>query len=104
MEENDLISREEAIKALCKAGCGSGYCGVSCDDVMAIERLPSVYPKWIPCSERLPEYGESVLCYFGEDEDFGVNHIIDDEDGEWFIDGATAWMPLPEPWRGEKDD
>lgn len=38
----DLIDRQEAIKALCKAGCDSGYCGVSCDDVMAIENLPSI--------------------------------------------------------------
>ncbi len=60
--------------------------------------------QWIPCSERLPEYGESVLCYFGTDEDFGVNHIIDEEDGEWFDDGVTAWMPLPEPPYKENSD
>jgi len=39
---NDLISRQAAIDALCKAGCGSKYCGISCDDVKAIEDLPSV--------------------------------------------------------------
>lgn len=38
----DLIDRQEAIKALCKAGCDSGHCGVSCDDVKAIENLPSI--------------------------------------------------------------
>lgn len=37
----DLIDRQEAIKALCRAGCGSGYCGESCDDVKAIENMPS---------------------------------------------------------------
>lgn len=63
----------------------------------AIDTAERLIPNWIPCSERLPEYGESVLCYFGTDEDFGVNHIIDEEDGEWFDDGVTAWMPLPEP-------
>lgn len=40
---SDLISRQAAIDALCKAGCG-GYCGISCDDVKAIELLPSVQP------------------------------------------------------------
>ena len=39
---DDLISRQAAIDALCKAGCGSKYCGISCDDVKAIEDLPSV--------------------------------------------------------------
>ena len=38
----DYISRQAAIDALCKVGCDSGHCGVSCDDVMAIEHLPSV--------------------------------------------------------------
>ena len=42
---SDLISRQAAIDAICKAGCGSGYCGVSCDDVKAIEQLQSVQPE-----------------------------------------------------------
>ena len=42
---DDLISRQAAIDALCKAGCGSGYCGISCDDVKAIEQLPSAQPE-----------------------------------------------------------
>ena len=57
--------------------------------------------QWILVTERLPEYGKSVLCYFAND-DYGVNHIIDEEDGEWLIDGVTAWQPLPEPPEEEK--
>lgn len=41
---DDLISRQAAIDALCKVGCGSGHCGISCDDVKAIEQLPSAQP------------------------------------------------------------
>lgn len=41
---SNLIDRHAAIIALCQAGCESGYCGVSCDDVKAIESLPSVVP------------------------------------------------------------
>ena len=59
--------------------------------------------RWIPVEERLPEYGESVLCYY-EDDDYGVNHIIDDEDGEWFIDGVVAWQPLPKPYERSEDE
>ena len=44
---SDLIDRQAAIDALCKAGCDSGYCGISCDDVKAIEQLPSAQPELI---------------------------------------------------------
>ena len=40
----DLISRQVAIDALCKAGCGCGYCGISCEDIAAIEELPAAQP------------------------------------------------------------
>ena len=54
--------------------------------------------KWIPCSERVPEYHEVVLvCY--KDRDIGINFIIDEEDKEWFEGGVVAWMPVPEPYK-----
>ena len=53
---------------------------------------------WIPCSERLPKYGEAVLTV-NEDEDYEINHVIDEDNGEWFFDDAIAWMPLPEPYK-----
>ena len=56
---------------------------------------------WIPCSERLPEYGVLVLTY--NTDDYCLNHIIDEETGEWFWDGANAWMPLPKPYKPKED-
>ena len=53
--------------------------------------------KWIPVEERLPEYGKEVLTYHSHG-DFYVNHLIDDENAEWFWDSVIAWMPLPEPY------
>ena len=50
--------------------------------------------RWTLCSYRLPEYGEAVLT-INDDEDYEVNHIIDEDNGEWFYEGAIAWMPLP---------
>lgn len=47
----NTIDRQAAIDALCKAGCGSGYCGVSCDDVKAIEQLPPAGPEIIACGD-----------------------------------------------------
>lgn len=75
-----------------------------------IEQLPSAQPEpqWIPCSERLPAYGEDVLisicgCC-------NVGHIVpvnEEEQYNWYFSGwyhlpndVDAWMPLPEPWRG----
>ena len=74
--------------------------------------------KWIPCSERMPENDmEEVLVWFeyfryGEYNRLfqmvGTSHTFR---GEWsgFINGSSgwrdlriiAWMPLPEPYKGE---
>ena len=53
-------------------------------------------PQWIPCSERLPKDGR-YLCDYGDCIDFGRV-----TNGEWYVDGVIAWMPLPEPWKGDK--
>lgn len=64
---------------------------------------PHSQPQWILCSERLPKYGQPVLTYNLEDDEYEVNHIIDEEDGEWFTYGVDAWMPLPEPYKEGKE-
>lgn len=76
-------------------------------------------PQWIPCSERLPyvEYGESdtvlTTCGYRDVEDTSVRWIrlLYFNGGNWcYPTGETyeakvyAWMPLPEPWRGESND
>lgn len=90
---SDLIRRQDAINAVIWSADEYGEWARE-----SIEKVPSAQA-WITTSEQLPEYGESVLCYY-EDDDYGVNHIIDDENGEWFIDGVVAWMPI-EPYREE---
>ena len=60
---------------------------------------PSAGNHWIPITVQIPEYGIEVLT-INVDGEYEINHIIDEEDGEWFFNGVTAWMPLPEVYKG----
>lgn len=47
----DLISRAEAIDAICNSACGSKFCGLPCDDVAALKALPYAQPEIIRCKD-----------------------------------------------------
>lgn len=84
------------------------------DNKPAIEQ-----PHWIPCSEKLPESYTDVLVWFeyfryGEYNCLYQTHGLGSYSAEyesWMINHETgwhklrviAWMPLPEPWRGEEE-
>jgi hypothetical protein len=80
---------------------------------------PSAQPGWIPCSERLPEDYTDVLVWFeyyryGDYnclyQMHGIGNYMAEYDS-WMINHETgwrelrvfAWMPLPAPWKGEKE-
>lgn len=75
---------------------------------MAIKALESE-PKWIPCSERLPEdSGEYLTFQCSADIKYGWYQVLCYDDG-WNCFGSNkknevkyvvAWMPLPKPWGG----
>ena len=98
-----LIYEEDAIDALMEILDRPNHAEFLYTDEIckALEDLPSAQPQWIPVTERLPEYGTEVVT-INKDDEYEINHVIDEEDGEWFFDGAVAWMPLPEPYKGEQ--
>jgi len=68
--------------------------------------------KWIPVSERLPKNGELVLFSTKTDRVFEGRFFVDKTELQWyaFRDKAfaynnvvTAWLPLPEPYKEEKE-
>lgn len=87
---------------------------------MAVQALKSS-PRWIPCSERLPEmheendytgrYEESNLVLICDASELHpqvhVGRCVKIEDKVWWktrewkvLDKVTAWMPLPETYSG----
>lgn len=131
MEYGDLISRQSAIDAI-EAYFGDLPIMGHYDMLQLIKKLPSAQPeqRWIPikwhdCTdEEREKYGFSndIVAVF--DCEMPNNHqsilvttshgcvyqdvcYIDDGyslDSGWdWIDDIKAWMPLPEPWKGEDD-
>lgn len=118
---DDLISRRAAVYI------ASGHCHPA-NIADELRKLPSAEPerkkgKWIPVSERLPEkdgrylvaywlmkdYMWMSIAWFGEAvmpnrPMHGRYFYINGEYGEVVWDNVLAWMPLPEPWKGEDDE
>ncbi len=65
---------------------------------------------WIPCSRGLPsEFSElsddERVLATTEVDGLGVILIPAYDVESWYRKGyITAWMPLPEPWKGADDD
>ena len=120
---SDLIERQAAINTVKK------HYRVDNDllevIVYQLENLPSAQPepKWIPCSERLPE--EHIGFYLVTIQKRRItalnvvgcdNMVYDIDIARWDYDRRApqrgyhwckadkviAWMPLPEPYRAER--
>ena len=68
--------------------------------------------RWILCSERLPEDSELVLFSTKTDRVFEGKYFADNTDRQWYSfrddtfalnNVVTAWMPLPEPYKAERE-
>ncbi len=102
--------------------CHGPLCSMGSEFVIACEAIsdaPSVQtePRWIPCSERLPEHPENddyylvtIQCEHHDGWDDYVTGFA-----EWTKHGwdelscyigqikVVAWMPLPEPYKEDSD-
>lgn len=75
---------------------------------------------WIPVTERLPEEKKDVLIAFKHNMAVGFwEDILDNGEPVWYANSGDgwmtdtanvdsdgipiAWMPLPDPWRGEQN-
>lgn len=124
---SDLISRQAVFDALIEKGQNSKRYKLGenwelnlPEIIEAINAIPSAESeqKWIPCSERLPE-DEYVLiskipskisgskwsvdiAIRTEDPRSGRIQWRDSGFGVIQDDKVLAWMPLPEPYRGDR--
>ena len=103
---SDFISRN----ALCEYCLNTKDRTIDANDIM---RFPSAEPerKWIPVTEALPINDVDVIVSVLDDSGdtsyrfTSVGWCI--PNGQyWVVDnemcyGVIAWMPLPEPWKGE---
>ena len=102
-----LINREDLIAEYDRVHVGAPG-GARKLMVDALEVVPE--PKWIPCSERLPEdsgrYLISVLDGVGRRTTVAP---YQPRYKAWTMTGrmaywkVIAWMPLPESYKGDKD-
>ena len=101
---DDLISRQYAIDFFLAKGMITA--GVY------VERMPSAQ-RWIPVTERLPE--RNTICLITTSKGvvvqvmfFGANmngHMVWRSFGGEYVywdEEVVAYMPLPEPWKGEE--
>lgn len=125
----DLIDRQAAIDFIAAGHlCNPNEPRWSDNEIVNFLKSRPSTQQWIPCSERLPEEGRFVLTTI-----IGTDIVYQDEgdtiedalkrsmgmkrvsvgfigsDGWYGADGypeivtPSAWMPLPEPWKGEQD-
>ncbi len=108
---SDTIYRQAAIDALAEyihninKVMGNGKLSAwDCADAArsVLGDLPSAQPQWISVTEAMPDEHNRVLILTDDGTIFiGDHNEYWEDDYEFEIDDVIAWMPLPEPYKGE---
>lgn len=108
MNKREIIERLKNIAGHAVHTAGKEPFIMSIDDGIAVHEaielleLPSAQleQRWIPVTEKLPKIEEAVLVSDGKLVWKDWRH----GNGHWFFSSdfeGTAWMPLPEPCKGD---
>lgn len=120
---SDFISKRELYHKLGEA-YNKGYLSWGANEIFKdiIGECDSVENKgeWIPVTERLPEESGRYLTYIVNEYDEELQYIMTADyiarptpieglspwyvDDECASDNVVAWQPLPEPYKGERED
>jgi hypothetical protein len=110
-DEQHYEAKQIAIKALEQEPCeDAGWIPVKWHEITDEERKQNEYPKewavYLDCV--MPDDGQEILTttkggYIEFDTCFhdGCGYSLDSA-RDWIAD-ITAWMPLPKPWKGDKE-
>ena len=62
---------------------------------------------WIPVTVMMPEESQEVLVTFRDEVAIAWRNReiwYSNDIPHWMVHEIVAWMPLPEPWKGDADD
>ena len=115
----EYIDRKALLNSICKKYCDCDYDGEcpNCRLTEPIVAAPAAsVPQWISVKDRMPENGEYVLCWYeyfryGDFNAmfaaYGIGYCYNGHWGGEVANGTKArvlaWMPLPEPPKGEAE-
>lgn len=113
MTLEEAIYHTETRKKMVQSTCFSCW---SEDAEMGLQALYFMKKmQWIPVSERLPEeneYAGDVWKYYLVQDEYGDIYVAHLSKRGWEPTGAlytlrqeiVAWMPLPEPYKAEREE
>lgn len=70
--------------------------------IVAVRKAFEAEPHWIPVTERSPrkrDHKDDMVLDCNENGSIRFNTCIN---GTWVYGNPIAWMPLPEPFKGEE--